>query len=252
MRVLQMARRTPRMLAASSSVMAASTISAQGVEEMLKTRMENSLQRDLTADPQNDRFYPNNSMRAVMSGHFVNVAPSPLSKPYLVAVSADMAARLGLDADACASDTAFVSFFSGDTGSVPAVQPDTIRPWATPYAVSVFGNPIHSPCQFNGHGYGDGRAVSMAEVLEVDSGVDAENRRERRWELQLKGGGATPFSRGADGRAVLRSSVREFVVSEAMHAMGVPTTRALSLCASAGSLHRPFYHDFSQFALDFK
>jgi uncharacterized protein YdiU (UPF0061 family) len=83
--------------------------------------------------------------------------------------------------------------------------------------------PIDAPDQFGGDGYGDGRAVSIAEVEGLDG---------RSWELQLKGGGTTPFSRGHDGRAVLRSSVREFLVSEAMHHLGVPTTRALSLVAS--------------------
>lgn len=75
----------------------------------------------------------------------------------------------------------------------------------------------------NGCGYGDGRAISMAE-LRTQSG--------QRWELQLKGAGTTPFCRGADGRAVLRSSIREFIASEAMNALGVPTTRALSLVVS--------------------
>jgi uncharacterized protein YdiU (UPF0061 family) len=82
-----------------------------------------------------------------------------------------------------------------------------------------------SPDQFNGYGYGDGRAISVGEF---GGGIDGAER----WELQLKGGGPTPFARTFDGRAVLRSSVREFVVSEAMHHLGVPTTRALCLIAS--------------------
>ena len=77
-----------------------------------------------------------------------------------------------------------------------------------------------SNCPFGtGNGYGDGRAISIGEV--VIGG--------QRMEMQLKGGGQTPFCRGGDGRAVLRSSVREFLASEAMHSLGVSTTRALSL-----------------------
>ena len=69
-----------------------------------------------------------------------------------------------------------------------------------------------------GNGYGDGRAISIGEM--------------HGYELQLKGAGTTPFHRGADGRAVLRSSIREFLASEAMHYLGVSTTRALSLVVS--------------------
>ena len=80
------------------------------------------------------------------------------------------------------------------------------------YAVSVFGNAIGAPDPFGGFGYGDGRALSIGE-FETPSG--------EYWELQWKGSGMTPFSRQFDGRAVLRSSVREFLTSEAMHNLGV-------------------------------
>ena len=87
-----------------------------------------------------------------------------------------------------------------------------------------------------GNGYGDGRAASIGEVL-LPNG--------KRWEFQLKGSGPTPFSRNADGRAVLRSSVREFLAEEAMHALGIPTTRGLSLIVSAidggETVHRAWY-----------
>ena len=120
------------------------------------------------------------------------------------------------------------------SGVLPNVQS-----WCTPYALSIYGQEMYQNCPFgNGNGYGDGRAVSIAEVL-VPTGTTASSGASSgpgsgRWELQLKGGGTTPFCRGADGRAVLRSSVREFLVSEAMHALGVSTTRALSLVVSAG------------------
>ncbi|HTU61329.1 MAG TPA: YdiU family protein, partial [Polyangiales bacterium] len=80
---------------------------------------------------------------------------------------------------------------------------------------------------------GDGRAISLGEVL----------HRGKRWELQLKGAGRTPYSRGADGRAVLRSSIREFICSEAMHHLGVPTTRALSLVSTGDAVVRDMLYD---------
>ena len=102
--------------------------------------------------------------------------------------------------------------------------------WATPYALSIMGKRYTSNCPFGtGNGYGDGRAISIAEFAGH--------------ELQLKGAGKTPFARGADGRAVLRSSIREFLASEAMHYLGVGTTRALSLVKSSGqdTVMRPWY-----------
>ena len=81
---------------------------------------------------------------------------------------------------------------------------------------------------------GDGRAITIAEVV---------NRSGQRYDLQLKGAGMTPYSRRADGRAVLRSSIREYVCSEFMAAIGVPTTRALSLCTSGGEVVRDMYGD---------
>merc|ERR1711920_260125 len=95
------------------------------------------------------------------------------------------------------------------------------------------GQPMYNNCPFgNGNGYGDGRAISIGEVV-----LDG-----KRWELQLKGAGTTPFCRGADGRAVLRSSVREFLASEAMHHLGVDTTRALCLIVSnSETAQRPWY-----------
>ena len=123
------------------------------------------------------------------------------------------------------------------------VDGTSLRSWATPYALSIMGQPYTDNCPFgNGNGYGDGRAISIGEVVipaavrggAADPAIPAETEGsgERRWEMQLKGGGTTPFCRGADGRAVLRSSIREFLASEAMHALGVPTTRALSLIVS--------------------
>lgn len=109
---------------------------------------------------------------------------------------------------------------------------------ATGYALSIFGNEYIDNCPFKtGNGYGDGRAMSIFEG--VFNG--------KRWEMQLKGGGPTPYCRGADGRAVLRSSLREFLVQEHMHALGVPTSRSLSLFASRSeAVDRPWYSAGSQ------
>ena len=110
----------------------------------------------------------------------------------------------------------------------------------------------------DGTGYGDGRAISIAEIIvphDLDSinldGIDLEAMYPHdasRYELQLKGAGQTPFCRGADGRAVLRSSIREFLASEAMHHLGISTTRALSLIVSdsGDTSTRPWYSDEAQ------
>jgi uncharacterized protein YdiU (UPF0061 family) len=110
--------------------------------------------------------------------------------------------------------------------------------WATGYALSIYGTEYTQQCPFGtGNGYGDGRAISIFEgVFEG-----------KRWELQLKGGGPTPYCRGADGRAVLRSSVREFLAQELMHALGVPTSRSLTLYMSrTEGVRRPWYSEGSR------
>jgi uncharacterized protein YdiU (UPF0061 family) len=138
--------------------------------------------------------------------------------------------ELGLS-ESLAHDEAFRRLFSGDI----SVATGAMRPygWATGYALSIYGSEYIQQCPFGtGNGYGDGRAISVFEGLFNG----------KRWELQLKGGGPTPYCRGADGRAVLRSSVREFLAQEFMHALGVPTSRSLTLYASrAETVRRPWY-----------
>jgi uncharacterized protein YdiU (UPF0061 family) len=138
--------------------------------------------------------------------------------------------QLGLS-EALAHDGQFRRLFSGDIG----VAQGAMRPygWATGYALSIYGTEYMQQCPFGtGNGYGDGRAISVFEGLFNG----------QRWELQLKGGGPTPYCRGADGRAVLRSSVREFLAQELMHALGVPTSRSLTLYMSrAETVRRPWY-----------
>ena len=87
---------------------------------------------------------------------------------------------------------------------------------------------------------GDGRAITLGEIL---------NSKSERWELQLKGAGKTPYSRFADGLAVLRSSIREFLCSEAMHHLGIPTTRALCLVTTGKLVTRDMFYEYAHLKL---
>ena len=193
-------------------------------------RADYSLLEALQPDPQATADGSDHRPRQVRSGHYVPVTPTPLSDPQYVAHSTALFAELGLS-EALAHDAAFRRFFSGDS----SVATGPMRPygWATGYALSIYGTEYIQQCPFGtGNGYGDGRAISVFEGLFNG----------QRWELQLKGGGPTPYCRGADGRAVLRSSVREFLAQELMHALGVPTSRSLTLYLShAETVRRPWY-----------
>ena len=206
----------------------------------LAQRADHSWTRHLTPDPETERRAPNRSSREVKSGHFVRVKPTPLRNPRVALYSTAMVTNLGIAEDDVVGSSRFAKFFSGDADAVPGM--DT---WATPYALSIMGKRQFQNCPFgNGNGYGDGRAVSVGEVLGTRKGDDGELNETQRWEMQLKGGGPTPFCRGADGRAVLRSSIREFLASEAMFHLGVDTTRALSLVVSdppGDVVRRPWY-----------
>ena len=168
--------------------------------------------------------------RQVFSGHYVPVKPTPLQNPEYVAHSKLFFRELGF-ADSLVESADFVRLFSGDLSQLP--QPMRKLGWATGYALSIFGTEYYQQCPFQtGNAYGDGRAVSVLEVV-VNN---------QRWEMQLKGGGRTPYCRGADGRAVLRSSVREFLAQEHMFALGVPSSRSLSLYVSkTETVQRPWY-----------
>ncbi len=193
-------------------------------------RADYSLLESLRADPQASGDGRDHRPRQVFSGHYVPVTPTPLPAPELVAHSPALFQELGLG-EALAHDEDFLRLFSGDIRVAQA----PMRPfgWATGYALSIYGSEYIQQCPFGtGNGYGDGRAISVFEgVFEG-----------RRWEMQLKGGGPTPYGRGADGRAVLRSSVREFLAQEFMHALGVPTSRSLTLVVSGSeTVRRPWY-----------
>ena len=184
----------------------------------------------LHADPQATADGDDHQPRQVFSGHYVPVTPRAMSEPELVAHSGTLFNELGLS-DELVHDEQFIRLFSGDI----TVAREPMRPfgWATGYALSIYGTEYIQQCPFGtGNGYGDGRAISVFEG--IFNG--------RRWEMQLKGGGPTPYCRGADGRAVLRSSVREFLAQELMHALGVPTSRSLMLVMSRSeTVRRPWY-----------
>ena len=189
-----------------------------------------SFMDQLNCDPDGREDGAEHAPRQVFSGHYVPVKPTPIKNPEYVAHGKTLFNDLGL-ADSLAQSDDFARMFSGDLSLVP--EPIRKAGWACGYALSIYGNEYTRQCPFQtGNGYGDGRAISVLEVV-------ANNQR---WEMQLKGGGRTPYCRGGDGRAVLRSSVREFLAQEHMHALGVPTSRSLSLYVSTTEkVRRPWY-----------
>ncbi len=162
-------------------------------------QFDNRFSSELPADSTTE-----NRPRQVTQAAYSWVAPKPFESPELLAFSTEVAELVGIDADEAPEELA--RLFSGKA-LLPGMQP-----YAMCYGGHQFGN-------WAGQ-LGDGRAINLGEVI---------NDQGQYWALQLKGAGPTPYSRGADGLAVLRSSVREFLCSEAMHHLGVPTTRALSL-----------------------
>ncbi len=140
--------------------------------------------------------------------------PTPLTAPYLVSVCNDAAALLDLDAAEIRSER-FLNLLAGN------LVPHGAEPLAMNYAGHQFGTFVPQ--------LGDGRAILLGEII---------NSKRERWTLQLKGAGETPFSRRADGRAVLRSTIREYLCSEAMHALGIPTTRALGIAGADETVYR--------------
>ena len=194
-----------------------------------------SLIDTLNCDPDSKENGVDHEPRQVFTGHYVPVNPTPIKDPEYVTHSKNFFRDLDFS-DKLAQSNDFVRMFSGDTSHIP--NPMRTAGWATGYALSIFGTEYYQQCPFQtGNGYGDGRAVSVVEAV-----INGQ-----RWEMQLKGGGRTPYCRGADGRAVLRSSVREFLAQEYMHALGVPTSRSLSLYVSkTEKVNRPWYSEGSR------
>jgi len=184
------------------------------VDDLDHLRFDNRLTVELPADPD-----PTNRPRQVQGALFSRVSPTPVAAPRLVAWSPEVADLIGLAPDLWRSDDV-AQVFGGNR--IPA--------GADPFAANYGGHQFGS---WAGQ-LGDGRALALGEVIDRDGGHQM---------LQLKGAGPTPYSRRADGRAVLRSSIREFLCSEAMHHLGVPTTRALSLVATGEDVMRDVLYD---------
>ena len=190
-----------------------------------------NLKEDPEATQDGNDFIP----RQVFSGHYVPVKPTPLSSPEYVVHSKNLFTELGIS-NLLLEDKDFKKLFSGDLSSFK--KPMRNFGWATGYALSIYGREYNQQCPFKtGNGYGDGRAISVFEGL----------FKGKRFEMQLKGSGPTPYCRGGDGRAVLRSSVREFLAQELMHSLGIPTTRSLTLYLSkTDKIIRPWYKENSK------
>jgi uncharacterized protein YdiU (UPF0061 family) len=177
-------------------------------------KFENRFVRELPADPETT-----NRPRQVTGACYTFVKPKRVAAPKLVAFSPEVASLLDLSVLTCESDE-FLEVFVGNR-ILPGMEP-----YATCYGGHQFGN-------WAGQ-LGDGRAINLGEII---------NQRSERWALQIKGAGPTPYRRAADGLAVLRSSVREFLCSEAMFHLGIPTTRALSLILTGEQVVRDMFYD---------
>jgi uncharacterized protein YdiU (UPF0061 family) len=176
-----------------------------------RVAFENTFVRDLAADPVRV-----NVPRQAPGASYTPVEPTPVAAPRLLAWSDDLAEYLGLERPSQEA----VAVLAGNR-ALPRM-----KPYAARYGGHQFGT-------WAGQ-LGDGRAITLGELIATDGS---------RQELQLKGAGKTPYARTADGRAVLRSSLREFLCSEAMHWLGVPTTRALSLVATGEAVIRDMFYD---------
>ena len=175
---------------------------------------DNRFTRELPADPETG-----SARRQVTRACYSRVQPTQVAQPQLVAYAWEVAEELGLSRTFCESDD-FPHIFSGNRVL------DGMDPYATCYGGHQFGN-------WAGQ-LGDGRAINLGELIGPTG---------KRWVVQLKGAGLTPYSRSADGLAVLRSSIREFLCSEAMHHLGVPTTRALSLVSTGEHVVRDMFYN---------
>jgi uncharacterized protein YdiU (UPF0061 family) len=175
---------------------------------MIKLNIKNTFTNELPADANLD-----NTRRQVHNACFSYVEPKKTSNPKLLHVSNEMLSAIGFTE----KDSKTIEFLNVMTGNT--VLPNT-KPYAMVYAGHQFGN-------WAGQ-LGDGRAINLTEV----------EHQNKQWTLQLKGAGETPYSRTADGLAVLRSSIREYLSSEAMYHLGVPTTRALSLALTGDDVLR--------------
>ena len=159
-------------------------------------------------------FAFDNSYARLPERFFARQLPTPVAAPRLIRLNEGLARELGLDPAAMAS-----------AGGVSILAGNRIPPGAEPIATAYAGH------QFGGFSpqLGDGRAILLGEIIAPDGA---------RFDMQLKGSGPTKFSRSGDGRAALGPVLREYIVSEAMHALGIPTTRALAAVTTGEMVHR--------------
>ncbi|MCA9681494.1 MAG: YdiU family protein [Myxococcales bacterium] len=186
------------------------------LDAILGLRFDNSFVRELPGDPESRNY-----RRQVHGACYSRVEPTAVADPSLLAWSPEVAALVGLPEQPDEAQRSELAAILAGARLGPGMEP-----YAACYGGHQFGNWADQ--------LGDGRAITLGEVL----GPTGD-----RWELQLKGAGPTPYSRRGDGRAVLRSSVREFLCSEAMHHLGVPTTRALSLALTGEEVIRDMFYD---------
>lgn len=181
---------------------------------MKRLKFNNRFVDELPADAEKGA-----TRRQVYKACYSFIKPTTVSAPSLVSYAYEVAELFDLSPDDCQSDE-FLQTFVGNN------LLEGMQPYAMCYGGHQFGN-------WAGQ-LGDGRAINLGDV---------ENQQGEHWELQLKGAGETPYSRTADGLAVLRSSVREYLCSEAMFHLGVPTTRALSLITTGEQVMRDMLYD---------
>src|ERR1700677_954918 len=155
-----------------------------------------------------------NSYARLPEHFFERLSPTPVAKPRVIKFNGSLASELGVDTRGLEPDE-LAAVFAGN------VVPPGAEPIAIAYAAHQFGNFVPR--------LGDGRAILLGEVV---------NRRGERRDIQLKGAGRTPFSRRGDGRAALGPVLREYLISEAMHALGIPTTRALAAASTGETVFR--------------
>lgn len=179
--------------------------------------MKLNLKETFTKELPSDKILEN-SRRQVFESVFSYVSPKKTTAPKVLHVSPEMLAALGISATDATSD------FFRDIVTGNALYPKT-KPFAMCYGGHQFGS-------WAGQ-LGDGRAINLFEI----------EHKNQYWQVQLKGAGETPYSRNADGLAVLRSSIREYLCSEAMFHLGIPTTRALSLSLSGDRVLRDVMYD---------
>ncbi|MGH8211353.1 MAG: protein adenylyltransferase SelO [Steroidobacteraceae bacterium] len=182
--------------------------------DLFTREFEDSFVRELPGDAEARNF-----VRQVPGASYSRVTPTPVAGPRLLAWS-----------DACAEEFGITRPRNDADPVVEVLGGNRVLPSMQPYAARYGGHQFGS---WAGQ-LGDGRAITLGE-LRSPAGES--------WELQLKGAGRTPYSRTADGRAVLRSSVREFLCSEALHFLGVPTTRALSLVRTGDVIMRDMFYE---------